>query len=565
MTLATGAILILAVLLGWLRLWRWQAARPRTARFWALLALQPLAATLLWFALHPPAITVPGGTLVVATRGAPPGSYDIRLPEAPASAGGTLAPDLATALRQRPATTVRVVGEGLESRDQAIARTVSVQFAPPPPPTGLVRLDPPPPVGAGGLVQVTGAATGMDGGSAELLDPAGTRAALAELGADGSFALTGRTRAAGAADWKLVLRNPAGAAAHTANIPVTTLDTPPPRLWVRAGAPGPELKYLARWAADAGLDFGSDVQLGAGITMGDAPLAITATSLARLDVLVLDERSWAGLSASARAAVLSAVRSGMGLVLRTSGPVPAPVRSAWSTLGLRLATGDTPRDTRLPGGTTIQSLPLAPLGPDSIAFLRDTAGKPVAAWRSYGRGRIGLWPVLDSYTLVLTGKSTAFAGLWSSMFSAVARSTTASRPDLPAWGYAGERVTICGLPGPAQMLTPGGTAIGLHPDAAARGCAGYWPTTPGWHRLRTSDPAIETPLRILPAEAHPGLRATALREATLRLARSQPAAAASADRSLPGPAWPWWLAFIATAGLLWWIERRRIGRGAQTT
>ncbi|MBB6227496.1 hypothetical protein FHS79_001662 [Polymorphobacter multimanifer] len=560
--LATGAILVLAVLLGWLRLWRWQAAQPRGPRFWALLALQPLAAGLLWLALHPPAVTVPGSTLVVATRGAPPGAYDIRLPEAPASASD-LAPDLATALRQRPATTVRVVGEGLEPRDRAMARTVSVQFAPPPSPTGLIRLDPPPPVGAGGRLQISGAAAGIDGGSVELLDPAGKRAALAELAPDGSFTLAGQVRAAGAADWKIVLRDTAGTPSDTADIPITALESPPPRLWVRAGAPGPELKYLARWAADAGLDFGSDVTLGGGVTMGDSPLAMTAATLARLDVLVLDERSWAGLSASARAAVLSAVRSGMGLVLRTSGPVPAPVRTAWSTLGLRLATGDTPRETRLAGGTTVQSLPLAPLGTDAIPWLRDTTGRPVAAWRSYGRGRIGLWPVLDSYALVLTGKSTAFAGLWSNMFSAVARSTATTRPDLPAWGYSGERVSICGLSSPAQMLTPGGTAIPLHPDPSARSCAGYWPITPGWHRLRSGDPVTETPLRILPADAHPNIRAAARREATLLLARSRPAAAnTTADRSLPGPAWPWWLAFVAVAALLWWLERARLGRSA---
>jgi hypothetical protein len=505
----------------------------------------------------------------VAVRGAPNGTYDVRLPEAPASVGGDLAPDLApdlaTALRQHPAAMVRVVGEGLEPRDQARARTLGVQFVPLPAPTGFVRLDAAPTVGAGGTVQVSGAAAGLDGGSVELLDPAGRRAALAELGPGGDFRLAGRVRAAGPADWQLRLRNSAGALAETAVFPVIATGSPPPRVYVRAGAPGAELKYLGRWAADAGLDFGSDIALGSEITMGDAPLAMSSAALGRLDVLVLDERSWAGLSSAARGAVLAAVRGGMGLVLRTSGPVPGSVRAGWAALGLRLAAGDAAREVRLGGGGTVQALALAPLGSDAVPWLVDAAKKPVAVWRGYGRGRIGLWPVLDSYTLVLSGKSDVFAGLWSDILSAVSRSGAAVRPNLSGWGYAGERVTICGLAGAAQMLSPSGGAIPLHPDPSARGCAGFWSAAPGWHRLRTGDPAAEWPVRVLPAQAHPNVRAAARRDATLLLARARPAARDSAtERSLPGPAWPWSLAFVTVAGLLWWLERTRLGRTAAT-
>ncbi|PTT40594.1 hypothetical protein DBR33_14150, partial [Stenotrophomonas sp. HMWF022] len=41
-----------------------------------------------------------------------------------------------------------------------------------------------------------------------------------------------------------------------------------------------------------------------------------------------------------------------------------------------------------------------------------------------------------------------------------------------------------------------------------------------------------------------------------RLAASAPATA-QADQRVPGSRWPWWLAFVLCASLLWWLERRR--------
>lgn len=31
-----------------------------------------------------------------------------------------------------------------------------------------------------------------------------------------------------------------------------------------------------------------------------------------------------------------------------------------------------------------------------------------------------------------------------------------------------------------------------------------------------------------------------------------------ATQTMPGPRWPWLLAFVLAAGLLWWLERRRV-------
>ncbi len=60
----------------------------------------------------------------------------------------------------------------------------------------------------------------------------------------------------------------------------------------------------------------------------------------------------------------------------------------------------------------------------------------------------------------------------------------------------------------------------------------------------------------------PGLAAAERRDATLALVREgadTPPAYASSPR--PGASWPWLLGFLALAGLVWWFERARFGRG----
>ncbi|MCY1456420.1 hypothetical protein D9M71_736400 [compost metagenome] len=59
-----------------------------------------------------------------------------------------------------------------------------------------------------------------------------------------------------------------------------------------------------------------------------------------------------------------------------------------------------------------------------------------------------------------------------------------------------------------------------------------------------------------PASAQPLYRQQ-LRTATAdRLAETNAAISGTPDK-VSGPRWPWLLAFIAVAALLWWLERRR--------
>jgi len=193
----------------------------------------------------------------------------------------------------------------------------------------------------------------------------------------GDFVLAGTARVAGTADFALNIRDSRRALVDSAAVPVVAAAQPAPRMLVVAGAAGPDLKYLRRWAKDAGILLGTSIAAGGGLDVGDAPARLDAASLARLDLLVLDERSWATLSPAERGGVLAAVRGGLGLVLRVTGPVADATRRQWAALGL--AIGDTSQPLRLAAaGPELTRLRLAALPGDTVPLLRDTADAPIA-------------------------------------------------------------------------------------------------------------------------------------------------------------------------------------------
>ena len=611
--LLLAVLLGLAVALAWTRLGFWQrrapiAARSRGWRLATLWLLQPVCALLLYFTLLPPTLPTEAGTLVVATAGATrtgtqaTGDRLIALPEAPALANAERVPDLATALRRYPGMQrLRIVGTGLESRDREAASGMPLAFDAPALPRGVVRLDGPRRVAPGAAFRVGGKVNGVAGGTVELIDPAGRRVDATALSAKGDFLLAGTARASGAATFTVRARDSKRKPIEDVLVPVWTSADPPPRVLLLAGAPSPELKYLRRWATDAGLALHTQLNVGGGLNLGDAPLRLDASTFSHFDLVVLDERSWATLGAGQRAALMQAVREGLGLLLRATSPLPDATRRQWQALGFALSPGaDTTgaplpapaideealRARRGPGtadtppapngnsdeGTALTRRALALGGIDATPLLRDADGKVLAIWRAEQRGRIALWSVTDSFALVLSGEGTRHAELWSEAFATLARAQSAAAPDIDAQPREQQRMALCGLGDKPRVASPNGqsTVLLLDPTTGTSRCAGYWPQRSGWHLLQQTDREAGEqtwPFFVNAADAAPGLRAAELRDATLRLVDApqptddKPSKPTGAPRL--APSWPWFLAWLASAGVLWWLERARFGRAGK--
>lgn len=588
---------------------QWRAAPEVRARGWRvalLVAAQPLCATLLYLALFPPATPGEAGTLVVATAGAEAntlrageGDDAVALPEAPALTGVTREPDLATALRRRTGTQrLRVVGAGLESRDRDAAAGLPIEFVPVPLPRGLVALDAPRQAAAGGEFRVTGRVHGVRGGFVELLDPGRQRVDRTALPADGRFALTATTRVAGAAAYTLAVRDAQRRLLESVALPIMVDDASAPRVLVLAGAPGPEVKFLRRWARDAGLPLHTQLSAGAGLQLGDAPIALNPANLARFDVAVLDERALSSLGDGPRAALLEAVRGGLGVLVRVTAALSDSDRQRLRALGFTAGRGGDPVEVRLGSRGFDDDTERARLGPgtpdaprsrdaavddapplsrrsarigadDAAPLLRDASGATLGWWRAEGRGRIGVLALTDTYRLTLAGRSDLHASVWSGLMATLARPGSGQPVWIDGESLVGQRVVACGLERRTRVIAPDGSLVPvlLDPTSGTRACGAFWPVQIGWHRLRAGDRS--DPLYVGNADAAPGVHANAVRAATERLALASRTQGQRADIGMPtttqpGRRWPWWLAWLLASAGLWWLERSRLGRPVAT-
>ncbi|MCI1066449.1 hypothetical protein MOQ17_11245 [Stenotrophomonas maltophilia] len=589
--------LAVVVVIASVRLLRGSTTHP--GRRWIGIALQIAAAMLLYVCLVPPNRQQPAGGLVVlgidADRaGALPASEGplLLLPEAADVPGAQRVPDLATALRQHPASTLTLVGAGLAARDRDALLPPDVRWQAAPEPRGWIALQPPADVAPGARFEVVAQARGAAKAKAELLDPADSVVDRTDVADDGRVQLSGIARAEGRSVFKLRLLDADGHVVDSVPVPQQTLPAAPLRLLVRASAPGPELKYLRRWAADAGIRVQVQADTGAGLSVGDGPVLIDAASLTRSDLLLLDERSLAALSAGQLAAVRQALRDGLGVLVRSAGAPSASARQRLRDLGLPVQGDGSSRTLELPGdgesailaarrgplaagtlptgygeeadrsshGAALPALEtLALQAPGSSALLHDRAGNAIGGWRAVGRGRIGLLPLTDSWRWVLAGRDDRHGELWSSVVATLAR---AQSSDDALWSpqpisWAGERQALCGVQAPLQIFNKRGDAVPLIVDGAtsALRCAGWWPREAGWQRLQRGDSVVWR--YVFDPKDAPTLHRQAMIDATTQALAASPPADASVMHPVPGSRWPWWLAFVLCASLLWWLERRR--------
>jgi len=589
------ALAVIVIIASVLQLRARTAHRGRRA---VRLGLQAITAVLLYFCLLPPSQQRPAGGLVVLTADAsaagvlPAGDGPLLLlPEAADVPGGQRVPDLATALRQHPASMLTLVGAGLAARDRDTVLPANLRWQASPAPRGWIALQPPADAAPGARFEVHAQAHGVTAGRAELLDPADTVVDRVDVAADGRVQLSGIARAPGRSVFHLRLLDAQAHVLDSVPVPQQTLAAAPLRLLVRASAPGPELKYLRRWATDAGLRVQVQADTGAGLSVGDGAVALDA-ALSRSDLLLLDERSLSALSAGQLAAVRQALRDGLGLLVRSAGAPSASARQRLHDLGLPVQGNGSSHAIELPGdgertmlaarrgpldsatlpttdgeaadrSSHSASLPsleaLALQVSDGSALLHDSAGKTLGGWRSVGKGRIGLLPVTDSWRWVLAGRDDRHGELWSGVVAMLARAQSGTdalwSPQAQAW--LGERVALCGVQAPLQAFDAKGAGVPLVVDAATSSmrCAGWWPQAAGWQRLQQGDTTVWR--YVFDAKAAAVLHRQSMSDATTQaLAAAMPASNA-AMQPVPGPRWPWWLAFVLCASLLWWLERRR--------
>ena len=561
-TIACAAVVAIARLLWWQR----RAPAPRL-RLMLLLVAQPVCAALLYFALLPPRIDAgtDRGTLAVLTSGSTAAQLAqanreadvvVVLPEAAATlaAQGERQPDLASALRAHPdASRLQIFGDGLEARDRDAVGRRALAFVESPPAKGLQQLAWPRQLAPGQDFSIHGQAHGI--ATIALQDPAGQKIASVTPDRDGRFRFESNTRAAGLAVFRLQLLDGSGAVVERASVPIQVVTPRVPHVLLLAAAPNAETKYLRRWAEDAGVQLQTRIELGGGIRLGDA-VTLDAATLQRLDLLVLDGRSLDELDGSGRATLRAAMTDGLGVLLRLDDQPSTTTREQLRGLGLPISGGEAATLERDENGDapTIHLHRLQSGSSDEVPLLRDTDDKPLGWWSGVGRGRIGVWPLLDAWQWVLHGDAGRYGAAWSRAFATLARTDAESLTTSIAESRVGERVAICPASSSAQVVAPDGETTLLLPE---RNCAALWPRVAGWYWLR--DGKSMKAFFVRSSDDAPSLAGEEMRTATRGLANGGTSVTARVTgvTAVRGPSWPWWLAWLLCSAALWWFERRR--------
>jgi len=555
---------IVAVVTGW-RLWR-RATRHRVP----LVLLHGAAAIALYAVLFPPGDGTGSATLVVIAPGATPAQVSaldpdarvVALPGAQATPGATPVPDLATALRLHPeAGSVRVLGVGLPARDRDAIGTRSVAFEPVPMPPGITTAELPAAVVAGNRWQVRGRVQAPAGARLDWRDPGDVLLASVVPGADGAYAFDAPAKVGGQDLFRLSLVDATNRVLDELPVPLVATAPGAVRALLLAGGPSPELKYLRRWARDAGVTLDARLDLAPGVAIRSGEAALDAAALAAWDLVIVDARAWAGLRAAERRALSRAVEEGLGLLLRLDGVPPEAVAADWRALGFDIRASEAPRAVALappqaldPALGALSRIAVEVRTEGAPALLLDDAGRPLAQWRVQGQGRVGAWWLEDSFRLVLSGARDRHGTLWARVFATLARARAALSPTLPAWPRVGERARFCALPTNARIERAGAAPVLLLVDPASGpdACAAFWPEHPGWHQLRAGDRTF--PFHVLAPDQGRALAAAADAQAT-RMLSTPPVPQAAPVASARAWLAALWL-LLSAAG--WWLERRTV-------
>ena len=555
----TAGVLVVAVLAG-----SWRVLRAPRSPPALRIAGQLAMAGLLYLLLYPPGIDQPGRDATVLTPGVSarqlsaldPGTTIIALPGVVADDHAIEhVPDLASALRRHAdIASIRVLGDGLPARDRGALEGRGLTFEPGEKLIGVVALNVPSTISEGALWTLRGQISVTDKAHLRLLDRSGAVIATTQPDDDGNFRLELRAPIAGETLYRLQLLDANESLLEELPIGVDVRAGDSLRTLILAGAADAEVKYLRRWIMDSGSVSASRISLSRGIEQRQNDVSLDPQALAELDLLILDERSWAGLGEAGNVLIRAAVEQGLGVILRVSGPLPAQVAKDWTAFGLRTETTERARTASISLAGAEAALTRAPLdieANDSVPLLKASDGSALAVWRMFGHGRIALWLPQDTFRLQLSGDEGDYANLWSETFSTLGRARGAASPDLPVGARVNQRSSICDI-GPEALIEDMQTQRQrLLVDSSAGDCAAWWPSQAGWQHLL--DGEARWPVFVWAADEATSLLRQQTRDATRQLVNT-----AGAKIRVPAsmPRWPLFLVWLLVSAALWWIERR---------
>ncbi len=552
-------------------------------------------------------------SLTLHTAGAPVNANDVGIHVALRGVVGQSPdvvpiPDTAFLRRTFPnLRSVRIVGDGVDRAQARALEGLHVQWQAPIDPfkaPALTHLSVPRTVSLGQSLRVEGRMEGLAKTETYTLHLEGPDGKIddtflkADANGSATFSLTSApTTIPGRGEWKLRV----GSSTEAITLGVVVDKPNLPRVLLLAASPNTETARLHRWLATAGGAATSRVKVSAehyrSATTPDSPPEvpiITRAAVEKFDVIVATESALLALETAELKALEDSIRlEGLGLIVTGE---PAGTRldgffSPWTIAGKRPEPDAETRSARLrfADGTEFAEpallldgeLPTLPL---SAWIARDTSGRTVAAALPRGRGKIVRTLVIDTWRWLQGGHAATFASFWSDLLSQATRPRVNDQglwsiegnellfPNEPVkLGWSGDEVA---RPSDVQITTeslpvapPVTVQLARSANRAGVGEATFWPSRPGWHRVRAGQPdssVTALSFYVQSTADFSGVQVAQHRQATEALV----ALSVVADEANLGPSpnhvsrgeldWLAFTVFVASASHLWFVHRRAL-------
>ncbi len=240
-------------------------------------------------------------------------------------------------------------------------------------------------------------------------------------------------------------------------IPFEVMLQEPMKVLILASSPSFETKFLKQWLYDHQYPvvFRSQISKDK-FSMDFLNIErfnlnrVTATSLKKFDVLIIDEEELMALSPEERSIIENAVRYGLGLLINVSSPKSlSKLGSSFSryeltnsnekTLSLRI-NGDAIKLDKLPITQTL----FFKAGVNDQSLVTDNNGKIVVSSYLNGSGKVAISSLSATYSWLLSGRKTDYSNFWSMLLTTTARKKTEVQSAIikPQFPVVNERIQV---------------------------------------------------------------------------------------------------------------------------
>lgn len=467
-------------------------------------------------------------------------------------------------------TGLYVIGNGIEPFNFWQVKDLPTSYIPNPIPLGLIQVNFDSQINLGGTLDVTGIFnTSKKKGYLVLQDPSGNGLDSVQITSSEvrPFSLETIPKVAGTFVYQLTEKDSVGVLIESEPLPVIITDKKTFKVLILNDFPTFETKYLKNFLADKGHKVVVKSQLTRGkykfeyFNTDKIPVyELTDEVLAGFDLVIADADTYFALGKSVKNRMQKQVSdNGLGLFLQPTNRLFSAGQDASHFSFQR----EHEQEIQLPSATTtLEKYPYAITPGLRVAPILTDNGKPLAAYKQIGNGRVSTMTIQNSYQLLLEGEEESYGKFWTALLDATLKKeetkidweaqTVIPRKDQPF--QFNLRTALDSF----QVMDSDGNGVSLlqYPLVPSLFSGTIYPIQTGWNHLRVqTDSSSSLPFFVLDSTSWKSVSITKKIEANRREFKNESQKNRTVRIDRPIPLIIFYLIFLLGMGWLWLAPR----------